>query len=381
MYNTYFRDSILNINMQDYLARQNGLTPEVKEAAEPEKLKNQQYITQAQKEYDEVVAKYKGTGLWLKTPNGKDTNLTEKQWVQVRTPSFIKWFGDWMKSFRIKKLLQAETIELNWNTEAPPYSLDPNSAEEYIHQNYQGKEFVNEDTGNFYTLGKTGRQKLLSHSRNNEAYLKSLFFLPEIIRKSIFITEEEARKNNSKYSRYRYYVSGIKLDGIDYTAKSVFGLNSNGTWVYDQELSEIEKGALIGMRTKHVTQDSIQVKDTTLLSILQDDSSVVVDENGEPKLVYHGTSASFEEFDGTKNTYPNGFFVTIIKGTSELYAGKDGNVITGYANLKNPIQRSRDIRLSTEERSSEYVFDKDKFKETLKDYGFNVNEDTFSDIE
>jgi hypothetical protein len=50
---------------------------------------------QAQREYDEVVARYKGTDQWLKAPNGKPTNLTELQWVQVRTPSFKKWFGDW----------------------------------------------------------------------------------------------------------------------------------------------------------------------------------------------------------------------------------------------------------------------------------------------
>jgi hypothetical protein len=50
---------------------------------------------QAQREYDEVVAQYKGTDQWLKAPNGKPTNLTEHQWVQVRTPSFKKWFGDW----------------------------------------------------------------------------------------------------------------------------------------------------------------------------------------------------------------------------------------------------------------------------------------------
>ncbi len=29
-------------------------------------------------------------------PNGKATNLTEEQCIQVRTPNFIKWFGDWI---------------------------------------------------------------------------------------------------------------------------------------------------------------------------------------------------------------------------------------------------------------------------------------------
>ena len=50
---------------------------------------------EAQRQYDEVVAKYKDTDQWLKAPNGKPTNLTERQWVQVRTPAFKAWFGDW----------------------------------------------------------------------------------------------------------------------------------------------------------------------------------------------------------------------------------------------------------------------------------------------
>src|SRR5699024_190150 len=27
--------------------------------------------------------------------NGKPSNLTEQQWLQVRTPAFKQWFGDW----------------------------------------------------------------------------------------------------------------------------------------------------------------------------------------------------------------------------------------------------------------------------------------------
>ena len=53
-------------------------------------------IAEAERQYAEVVAKYKGTDQWMKAPNGKPTNLTERQWVQVRTPNFIRWFGDWL---------------------------------------------------------------------------------------------------------------------------------------------------------------------------------------------------------------------------------------------------------------------------------------------
>ena len=32
---------------------------------------------------------------WMTAPNGAPTNLTEEQWLLVRTPSFKAWFGDW----------------------------------------------------------------------------------------------------------------------------------------------------------------------------------------------------------------------------------------------------------------------------------------------
>ena len=34
-------------------------------------------------------------GTFMKAPNGKNSNLTERQWLQVRTKAFKEWFGDW----------------------------------------------------------------------------------------------------------------------------------------------------------------------------------------------------------------------------------------------------------------------------------------------
>ena len=58
-----------------------------------------QYSKQTpQTEIDQVRQQYEGTSQWMKAPNGKPTNLTEQQWLQVRTPSFKAWFGDWENS-------------------------------------------------------------------------------------------------------------------------------------------------------------------------------------------------------------------------------------------------------------------------------------------
>ncbi len=48
-----------------------------------------------QKEIDTIKQKAIADGTFMKAPNGKPTNLNEKQWLQVRTTNFKKWFGDW----------------------------------------------------------------------------------------------------------------------------------------------------------------------------------------------------------------------------------------------------------------------------------------------
>ena len=48
-----------------------------------------------QKEMQEIKAKAVADGTFMKAPNGSPTNLTEHQWLQVRTKAFKKWFGDW----------------------------------------------------------------------------------------------------------------------------------------------------------------------------------------------------------------------------------------------------------------------------------------------
>lgn len=52
-------------------------------------------VNQEVSEIEAVRRQYEGSDQWMKAPNGKPTNLTERQWLQVRTPSFKAWFGDW----------------------------------------------------------------------------------------------------------------------------------------------------------------------------------------------------------------------------------------------------------------------------------------------
>ena len=48
-------------------------------------------------EKETIRKKAVADGTFMKAPNGKDTNLTEDQWLSVRTEAFKNWFGDWEK--------------------------------------------------------------------------------------------------------------------------------------------------------------------------------------------------------------------------------------------------------------------------------------------
>ena len=49
-------------------------------------------------EEQSIIDEAKKNGTYMKAPNGNPTNLTEKQWAQVRTQAFKDWFGDWESS-------------------------------------------------------------------------------------------------------------------------------------------------------------------------------------------------------------------------------------------------------------------------------------------
>ena len=181
---------------------------------------------------------------------------------------------DESKSERIEKLRESKPVEITGDEYKGKYELNRESAKEWLKNNLRG-EYRIKDTGETVELRKDGIQKVTSHSMGNEAHLKSLAAIPQMIENSIFIDEVPNEKNNGKYDRYRYYVCGLKIGGEDYTAKITIGVKG-GYKYYDHSLTQIEKGSLLdnidALSTtyddKGTTLSSVG-KDSRLLSILQ----------------------------------------------------------------------------------------------------------------
>lgn len=301
-----------------------------------------------------IVETAKANDTYMKAPNGKPTNLSEKQWAQVRTTPFKNWFGDWEKAARIEKLRRSKAVKITGEEIEPNSDLKQykKNALEYG-KNLRG-EYTNKDTGETIALtggnSRGGMREILQHDYKDIEHLQSIAAIPQIIEKAIFVDEapnEDAERYPGVKS-FRYYVCGLKIGNTYYTVKAVVAVQNNGDRYYDHKLSSIEKGKLLSIiptiqkaGIENYLPPSVG-KDKRLLSILQTNSSKVVDENGEPMVVYHGSNNEFTKFDtarigsSTGTSDGRGFYFTTDKDYANSF-GKDGNVLSVFLNIDNPL--------------------------------------------
>ena len=305
-------------------------------------------------EEKKIVETAKANDTYMKASNGKPTNLSEKQWAQVRTKAFKKWFGDWEKAARIEKLRRSKAVKITGEEIEPNSDLKQykKNALEYG-KNLRG-EYTNKDTGETIALtggnSRGGMREILQHDYKDIEHLQSIAAIPQIIEKAIFVDEapnEDAERYPGVKS-FRYYVCGLKIGNTSYTVKAVVAVQNNGDRYYDHKLSSIEKGKLLSIIPtiqKAGIENNLPPsvgKDKRLLSILQTNSSKVVDENGEPMVVYHGSNNEFTKFDtarigsSTGTSDGRGFYFTTDKDYANSF-GKDGNVLSVFLNIDNPL--------------------------------------------
>ena len=141
-------------------------------------------------------------------------------------------------AMRVKKLAESQPVISTGMEYNGLYDLNNKSAEKYLRDHCRGN-YLNIDTGNIIRITRKGAEKVTRHDAENIAHLKSLALIPELIRRSIYIAEEENEKNINEYDTFRYYVVGLKMTEIDYTVKLAIGVK-NGYTYYDHALTPID---------------------------------------------------------------------------------------------------------------------------------------------
>ena len=308
-------------------------------------------------EKDAVRKQYEGTEQWMKAPNGEPTNLTEDQWIAVRTPAFKAWFGDWEAEAEKQKYLNTAPINVTDKKITKSRGItarDAAMAWADVHLPVQ----VSTRFG-VVEINRTSVKDSLGHGFSQKK-LDAITSLPEGMKVAAFIGETKDFNGADIDNGYFCYPIMYQGEKQVVFCRARRDVNSNKIYVHEVWTEDEIKG--IPLQTAAKFSNSKPHGGNTLYkSILADflnkgnDCSKIVDENGEPLVVYHGSDAEFEVFDRTKGRSGmdiQGMFFSPWDYESEGY-GK--NVRAFFLNIKNPATGSKSYEVFSKYESENYA--------------------------
>lgn len=341
-------------------------------------------------EEESIINEAKQNGTFMKAPNGKQSNLNEKQWVQVRTKAFKDWFGDWERIAKINKAINANIESLKKELKVNDYLRrikkfydDVNSTYDDDYIKYIGRYFSSGysllqelikdvDTTNI-TLQKAN---LLGEFRKNKAvyfYNNKIYFSSygtqfdrfidishEIIH-SITATkyDKDIKFKQEVDNLYNYIIKQSTNEDI----KTYYGLskpkellaeivnpyfqkyllnikspNPNKKSILQDVIDLIKEVFNIKDNNRTVFEDIIDlIKDNAETFNIKDDVSKVVDENGEPLVVYSGKINPLIDNEFKINANAAYFTTDIEYANTYKRSSNKGIVYSCFLNIRYPL--------------------------------------------
>jgi hypothetical protein len=329
----------------------------------------------------------KGGALYL-APNGKESNLTPEQYKLVRTPEFKAWFGDWENDPENA----SQVVDIN----GEPLIVYHGSANKFnvFDRKRIGENYRESVRGGFFFTQKLNTAKNYATLHSN---LEKVGFVYDCF---LNIKNPIIRNVNSEYlsPADKYDISNVEyvselqrnrnIDGI-----IIFGTKKDNLYVvnksnqikladgsnatFDSNNPDIRyaKGGLIAPNgnESNLTPEQYKLVRTPEFKAWFGDwendpenASKVVDENGEPLIVWHG-SKSKDDFNVFKQ---NSRFEFIYFAQKKIYSWlhftKD---ISDYHFQLRPFFLNIKNLLNAEE----YHFEKIKFNE-LKSFFYGIHD-------
>ena len=332
--------------------------------------------TEAQRQFKETERAYGGKAAYDRAKAAGKTKLTHGQWVQVRTPNFKEWFGDW----------EVQSSNSVVNQQIEQWASGELPANVILNIGHPSSVLTQHGVPN---MPITLRQAILRKAVKDKhgvaaAQLKdiaqavqaptAIFDDPDNPGTRIAVTEIRHTDGN--------IIAAIRLnterDGLEINdIRSIHPKRDSSV------LRWVEDGLLLGLDKKKgrdwlenlaaTNPQQPQADFAALDSILYDavtvrNASKVVDaETGEPLVVYHGTGADFSVFDGKKRgshtrevDARKGFFLSSSPEIASEYAEEAGanggaNIMPAYVSLQNALVIDEGGRDYDAERFRDYI--------------------------
>ena len=284
----------------------------------------------------------------LLAPNGKKSNLDERQYAQVRTKAFKDWFGDWEANAPIKELpteYAYRFTDINELNDVLEYGDFRSIPEE---KTVEGADnAIKSKSGRSFSIGK-----VYGNSHGGKGFAAGVNWKES----GGTVTTGSAQK----------VIIGIP------GKNTLWQVGHHGKYSTATDFNNIEKGKplfikfdengdanipLDGMKVYIQREDGMYVPYNTNNNV-----SKVVDENGEPLVVYHGSDYKNDATiigDWSKNVLPYAIYFAPYQGYANFKY-----VYSAFLNIKNPIY-------SDELLTEEAIQDEAIFKKFIIDSGYD----------
>ena len=255
------------------------------------------------RERADIERKAKADGTWLKAPNGKDTNLTPEQWVTVRTKAFKEWFGDWELAYKKDFLLNGKPVSI--------LNGDEFLAKEVMTFVDQVESFFKEQGGMANSqFGEVllDRKGAKADKKHGTSRIKSASFaaIKDVLEQGCIILPLRRYNIHDKKQATGMIAAPIEIGGDRYicVVEVIANLQNKRLYVHEAFLTKNLQEVLATSHVRHSDSTTSHKPLGEIAKVLQNvvtakDSSKIVDENGEPRVMHHGSSwRPLQETDG-----------------------------------------------------------------------------------
>lgn len=322
--------------------------------------------------------KYIANNTMSVAPNGEKSNLTEDQYLAVRTNHFKRMFGNWLynpkQQIKITKVDLSEDIVPGKKPKERTRDYKKRAQQavrKWLVDNIYVGDIVVDDDNSIISISKDGLRASVK-GVNNEKY-SALLGIENLFKNAVYFGFEKAdsRHKDNNIDGQDIYISYASIGGIEYAVKIKLDVVSYDKHlrykthqIYklnDIEVVEIENKKESKSTSTGLTEDNtlIEPTDSNSLSVYNvsdlvkavnntDDEaqkikvptdkegnpkhSLLLDENGEPKVLYRGIQEKYDE-----NKQGNVVWVTPSEEQADSYrgTGRGSEILPVFAKASN----------------------------------------------
>lgn len=293
------------------------------------------FSEEGRKQARDVERAYGGRQGYERDKAAGRTKLTYGQWVQVRTPNFLRWFGDWLALRDLRVDAKATANE---------------AATEETLKSLAGRPLTNNETGFVAYINRTQREKIINASARrksesngftNAEHFAIAEHIEELWRHATLLGDFADTKNGDENVRKKRFAAPIMLAGklayVTLIAKET-GSDADGHRVYSLEVhaEKTLRGTLDSLEAENgLSRTPARSADEILRSLNSKInpatvSKVIDPETGEPMVVYHATNGDFNAFSESKRSDGFGYYFGLTEVGAKNAATGKGRIIAAF---------------------------------------------------